>query len=203
LSRNDSSNIIISTMKMLLKSASLTLLLLGAILPWYELSNVGVIVYGFVHVAPTNPRTAQSILTGSTATSSKSPPLSRTTPSALFAGGAKTKKKRSSSSSTANKSGGGFGGAAMEPCPCGSGDAYSGCCGRLHKDVNAFRLATAEQVVRARYSAYAKKQAEFLMASTHPMNKAFDTDLKRWRDTIRYGAYFLRCMVLMMWHPHR
>jgi uncharacterized protein YchJ len=46
-------------------------------------------------------------------------------------------------------------------------------------------MATAEQVVRARYSAYAKKNPEFLMASTHPMHKDFDTDLKRWKNTIK------------------
>lgn len=95
------------------------------------------------------------------------------------------KKKRPSSNIGRTSGGGGFGGAAMEQCPCGSGDPYSGCCGRLHQDGNAYRVATAEQVVRARYSAYAKKQAEFLMASTHPLNKAFDTDSKRWKETIR------------------
>ena len=72
----------------------------------------------------------------------------------LFAGNKKqkTKKKRNTGS------GGGFGGSAMEPCPCGSGLTYSGCCGKVHKDVSAFKGATAGEIVRARYSAYAKKQ---------------------------------------------
>jgi len=91
-----------------------------------------------------------------------------------------TKKKKGKQTT-----GGGFGGAAMEPCPCGSSETYSRCCGRIHKDVNAFKSATASEVVRARYSAYAKKQAEFLMASTHPLHKDFDTDLKRWKDQIK------------------
>jgi hypothetical protein len=106
-----------------------------------------------------------------------------TTSTAIYAAGNKTKKRRPSSASSTG--GGGFGGAAMEPCPCGSGGTYSGCCGRLHRDVNSFRTATAEQVVRARYSAYARKQPDFLMASTHPRNTAFDADLRRWKDTIR------------------
>jgi SEC-C motif-containing protein len=66
------------------------------------------------------------------------------------------KKKKSRNQPTTSS--GGFGGASMEPCPCGSSDTYSSCCGKLHKDVNAYKSATAEQVVRARYAAYAKKQ---------------------------------------------
>lgn len=52
----------------------------------------------------------------------------------------------------------GFGGKATEPCPCGSGLGYMKCCGLLHKDPKAFASATAEQVVRGRYSAYAKRE---------------------------------------------
>lgn len=114
----------------------------------------------------------------STLLSQKNKPQS----AALFA--VKKKKKNRPGSGSSN-GGGGFGGAAMESCPCGSGETYASCCGKLHRDVNSFRMATPEQVVRARYSAYAKKQPDFLMASTHPLNKNFDTDLKRWKDTIK------------------
>lgn len=104
---------------------------------------------------------------------------------ALFA--AKKKKKRPSDggSSCNSKSSGGFGGAAMEACPCGSGETYASCCGKLHRDVTSFRMATPEQVARARYAAWAKKQPEFLMMSTHPLHMNFDTDLKRWKDKIK------------------
>jgi UPF0225 domain/SEC-C motif len=81
--------------------------------------------------------------------------------------------------------GGGFGGAAQEPCPCGSTETYSRCCGKIHKDVNAYKLATAETIARARYSAYAKKQADFLMATTHPLHKDFNADLKQWKEQIK------------------
>ena len=67
-----------------------------------------------------------------------------------------TKKKPTNKKK--KSTGGGFGGASMEPCPCGSDLTYSGCCGKIHKDVTAFKTATAGQIVRARYSAYAKKQ---------------------------------------------
>lgn len=70
------------------------------------------------------------------------------------------KKKTKSSGGGGGKSR--FGGAAMEPCPCGSEESYSVCCGKIHRDIKAFQSATAEQVVRARYSAYSKKQVKCL-----------------------------------------
>jgi hypothetical protein len=96
-----------------------------------------------------------------------------------------TKKKEKKRSNYRKNSSGGFGGAAMESCPCGSGETYAACCGKLHTDVNSYRIASPEQVVRARYSAYAKKRPDFLMASTHPLNKNFDSDLTRWKDSIK------------------
>ena len=95
---------------------------------------------------------------------------------------ATNKKKKKNSAKTSS---GGFGGASMEPCPCGSSETYSRCCGKLHKDVNAYKTATAEQVARARYAAFAKKQPDFLMASTHPLHKDFNTDLKKWKESIK------------------
>lgn len=70
---------------------------------------------------------------------------------ALFAAKKKSKKSRASST------GGGFGGASMEPCPCGSALTYASCCGKIHKDVTAYKSASAADLVKARYSAYAKK----------------------------------------------
>ena len=99
----------------------------------------------------------------------------------------KNKKKNNSSKQAAPSSG--FGGSAMEACPCGSLEPYAKCCGKLHTDANAYQSATAEQVSRARYAAYAKRQVDFIMASTHPLNKNFETDLKHWRDTIRANMY--------------
>lgn len=123
-----------------------------------------------------------------------------------------TKAKVTSSPSS------GFGGAAVKFCPCGSGISYMKCCGKLHSDENVYATATAEQVVRARYSAYAKRevssnqyilrygvvrvlewmsslqqefssnfyflQIDFIIGSTHPLNKDFKTDLKSWKNQI-------------------
>lgn len=77
----------------------------------------------------------------------------------------------------------------MESCPCGSGETYSNCCSKIHKDVQNFRKASAEQIVRARYSAYSKKLPEFLMMTTHPNNKAFNPDLRAWKESIKLNMY--------------
>lgn len=94
----------------------------------------------------------------------------------------KSKKKNKGSTS-------GFGGAAVVPCPCGSGAGYMKCCGRLHTDPAVFAAATAEQVVRARYSAYSEREVDFIVGSTHPLNKNFISDIEHWKETIRMNCY--------------
>ena len=103
--------------------------------------------------------------------------------SALFA--TKKKKKKGGNKKGGPPAFGGFGGGAMEACPCGSGETYSACCSKIHKNVQNFRKASAKQIVEARYSAYAKKNPEFLMMSTHPNNKAFNPDLRAWKESIK------------------
>lgn len=97
---------------------------------------------------------------------------------------AKKKKKKGKNSSTS-----GFGGAAAEDCPCGSGLGYMKCCGKVHKDSKAYADATAEQVVRARYSAYAKREVDFIVGSTHQLNKNFMSDIQHWKDQIKMNCY--------------
>ena len=50
------------------------------------------------------------------------------------------------------------------PCPCGNVTAYASCCGHLHDGAAAL---TAEQLMRARYSAYVMQREDFLLASWH------------------------------------
>jgi SEC-C motif domain protein len=83
----------------------------------------------------------------------------------------------------------GFGGAATEACACGSGHPYNKCCGRLHQDPAAYAAAAAEQVARARYSAYSKRVVDFIMASTHADNKSFADDMEHWKKTIQNDCY--------------
>ncbi len=52
-------------------------------------------------------------------------------------------------------------------CPCGTGLSYPACCQVIHR-AGAGLGTTAEQLMRARYSAYALGDAEFLNTSWHP-----------------------------------
>ena len=54
----------------------------------------------------------------------------------------------------------------MSTCPCGSGAAYAVCCKPII--TGAQLAATAEQLMRARYSAYVGVEMDFVFESTHP-----------------------------------
>lgn len=60
------------------------------------------------------------------------------------------------------------------PCPCGSGRPYGECCGALHSGRAA--AATAQLLMRARYSAFAVHDAEFLLKSWHPSTRPRQVD---------------------------
>jgi len=57
------------------------------------------------------------------------------------------------------------------PCPCRAGSpeavVYGTCCGPVHRG-GAGLGTTAEQLMRARYSAYALADGPFILASWHP-----------------------------------
>ncbi|MCW2936570.1 MAG: hypothetical protein JWM19_7532, partial [Actinomycetia bacterium] len=53
-------------------------------------------------------------------------------------------------------------------CPCGLGDAYDSCCGRLHAGAPA---PTAESLMRSRYSAFAVGDAGYLLRTWHPSGR--------------------------------
>jgi len=50
-------------------------------------------------------------------------------------------------------------------CPCGLGDDYDSCCGRLHAGAPA---PTAESLMRSRYSAFAVGDPGYLLRTWHP-----------------------------------
>ncbi|GAA3168416.1 YchJ family protein [Blastococcus jejuensis] len=54
-------------------------------------------------------------------------------------------------------------------CPCGTGLALDECCGPLHAGVTA--AATAEQLMRSRYSAFVVGDAGYLLATWHPATR--------------------------------
>lgn len=54
-------------------------------------------------------------------------------------------------------------------CPCGSGRPYAECCGALHRGERA--AATAEELMRSRYSAFARGDEGYLIRTWHPSTR--------------------------------
>ncbi|WP_433872720.1 YchJ family protein [Saccharopolyspora sp. CA-218241] len=70
---------------------------------------------------------------------------------------------------------------AIRPCPCGLGEPFADCCAPLHAGER--RAATAEQLMRSRYSAFAVGDRAYLLASWHPSTRPGGLDLdpeQRW-----------------------
>ena len=61
---------------------------------------------------------------------------------------------------------------ARAACPCGSGLAYATCCEPLH-DGQA-TAATAEQLMRSRYAAYARNRSDYVFRTWHPRTRPRD-----------------------------
>ena len=83
----------------------------------------------------------------------------------------------------------------IRPCPCGLPVPYDDCCGRFHRGSAA--PATAEQLMRSRYSAFVVRDAGYLLrtwgAAGRPSNQGFDDHL-RWTGldvlTVTAGSAF-------------
>jgi SEC-C motif-containing protein len=70
----------------------------------------------------------------------------------------------------------------QENCPCLSGEQYGQCCGRFHR--GAAEAATAEQLMRSRYSAFALLDTDYLLRTWHPRTAPAELELDpgmQWR----------------------
>ncbi len=67
----------------------------------------------------------------------------------------------------------------MEPCPCGSQLSYVDCCEQIIS--GTVKAPTAEKLMRARYTAYAKTAVNFIISTTTE-EKRKDCDEKAIRD---------------------
>lgn len=68
-------------------------------------------------------------------------------------------------------------------CPCGSGAAFSNCCEPIISGTR--ESETAEQLMRARYSAFVTGAIDFIVASTHSRTRK-EVDLsfiREWSET--------------------
>jgi SEC-C motif-containing protein len=65
----------------------------------------------------------------------------------------------------------------LRQCPCGAGLPVAECCGRLHDGTTT--AATAEQLMRSRYSAFALGDTGYLRTTWHPTTRPRTLDLDR------------------------
>jgi SEC-C motif-containing protein len=65
----------------------------------------------------------------------------------------------------------------LRRCPCGTGLTFTECCRRLHDGTAT--AATAEQLMRSRYSAFVLGDTEYLLTTWHPTTRPRTLDLDR------------------------
>jgi SEC-C motif-containing protein len=80
---------------------------------------------------------------------------------------------------------------ASDACPCASGRTYAQCCRPLH--AAAEPAATAEALMRSRYSAYVLKLSDYLLASWHASTRPDRLDLAEDDGTKWLGLEIKRC----------
>lgn len=61
-----------------------------------------------------------------------------------------------------------------DACPCGSGRSYAQCCEPIHDGV--VLATTAEQLMRSRYSGFAKGREDALLRTWHPKTRPASVD---------------------------
>ena len=66
-------------------------------------------------------------------------------------------------------------------CACDLDKTYSECCSPMHEGADA---ATPEELVRARYTAYAYRLPDFLMATTDPEGSEYEADAAGWKRSL-------------------
>lgn len=76
-------------------------------------------------------------------------------------------------------------------CPCGSGDVLGACCGPVLRHER--RAGTAQALMRSRYTAFALRDLEHLLASWHPRTRPAPEELT---ESLRPDVRWLRLEVL-------
>lgn len=70
---------------------------------------------------------------------------------------------------------------ATNNCPCGSPTPYEACCGVYHQ--GSKKPLTAIALMKSRYAAYAKKEINYLLQTTHPGLDTVYEDLEAWANS--------------------
>jgi len=71
----------------------------------------------------------------------------------------------------------------METCPCGTNKPYSQCCEPLIRGER--QAQTPEELMRSRYSAYAKTEVDYIISTTHPEKQEdlLPEGIQRWSES--------------------
>lgn len=67
-------------------------------------------------------------------------------------------------------------------CPCNPKKLYINCCNPFH--LGKKRPLHAEELMRARYSAYALGLSDYVIQTTHPLNPEFSLNHTQWQESI-------------------
>jgi SEC-C motif-containing protein len=90
-------------------------------------------------------------------------------------------------------------------CPCGSGQTFAQCCDPLIAGKS--HAANAEQLMRSRYTAYARNAVDYILRTTHPDFRKYYSkrSIRQWSEanhwnrleihaitphTVTFSAYF-------------
>lgn len=73
-----------------------------------------------------------------------------------------------------------------EQCFCGSGNAFTACCGPILEGKKPAR--TPEELMRARYSAHCTREYSFLVTSTHPDHRegVSEKEVAEWAQHVEW-----------------
>jgi len=69
---------------------------------------------------------------------------------------------------------------AKDTCPCGTGERCAACCGPFHK--GAAEAPTAERLMRSRFSAFARREVDYLwrtLDAAHPDRARPEAEVRR------------------------
>ena len=68
------------------------------------------------------------------------------------------------------------------PCPCGSPLKYKKCCKVFHDNIK--KPSNSLELMKSRFSAYAFKQSNYIIKTTHKENQDYSENILEWKKEI-------------------
>ncbi len=73
-------------------------------------------------------------------------------------------------------------------CPCGLKDTYDACCGRFHRGLtDGVEPETPEALMRSRFSAFVKRELDYLYLTLHSSHDDRARAPEEWRHAVEHG----------------